>query len=174
MGFGVPGSDGGPGIIDTGNGDSVYVSNLQTVIDLVLALTLSPRLPALVYRISSRDPIGLVVAAVALLCLGAPVAAARTQAVGGRVVDPGGRPIPQAQLQLLPGGPLVTTDSSGSFGFGVLADGRHTVIVRRLGFQPTTVRLSVPMTAARLSITLTPVPVNLDTVRSEALEKDLP
>ncbi len=103
-----------------------------------------------------------------------PIGTVHAQEIRGRVLDPDGHPIARAELQLLLGGPLATTDSSGAFDFGVLSDGHYTIIVRRLGFQPTTVRLTVPMATPRLSVTLMPVPVNLDTVRSEALEKDLP
>jgi hypothetical protein len=49
-------------------------------------------------------------------------------------------------LQVLPTGPTAETDPQGVFSLGPLTGGTYRVRVRRIGFQPDTVALTVPYT----------------------------
>lgn len=105
------------------------------------------------------------------LCLGG---SARGQTISGHVVDERGAPVARAEVQMLPDGHPVLTDTGGAFVVGPVRAGWDTVRVRRVGFEPTVVRIRVPFTAPRLTIVLTHAAATLDTVRTTGIEQRLP
>lgn len=108
----------------------------------------------------------------ALLAAVAPTANA--QDIRGRIVDPSGAGVYGADVTATPGNARSGTDGSGWFDLGTLPNGSYTIRVRRLGFEPATVRISVPLADPTLVIRVEPLPVQLDTMTTAALEKDLP
>ena len=108
----------------------------------------------------------------ALLCLCAAVAQAQT--VTGRVVTADGQPLPDAIVQMLPNGPHANTDNAGIFRLPSVAAGNYTLSVRRLGFIPMRVPLTVPVPGSGFTVTMTALPAQLDTMRTSALARDLP
>ncbi len=123
---------------------------------------------------SARHIATRVVCALAIAALACRPACARAQTVRGTVLDPAGEPLDHAQIQLLPNGAHTVTGSDGRFDLGPLADGTYTIQVRRLGFQAQSGRFVVPLAKARLTFTLSPVPVLLDTIHTRLLEQELP
>ncbi|MDE3173120.1 MAG: carboxypeptidase regulatory-like domain-containing protein [Gemmatimonadota bacterium] len=119
-----------------------------------------------------RRPFALAVCIVAMLLL-APVPT-HAQEVRGRVVDPAGEPLDYAELQVLGDSAHATSGAFGGFDLGVLAPGVHLVQVRRIGFRLVVVPVTVPTAGPSLTITMTPVPVELDTVHTRLLEQELP
>lgn len=107
-----------------------------------------------------------------LLMLLVPWGAA-AQAVRGHVVDSTGAPVSLAQVRVLPQGPAAITDTAGAFVLRQLAPGHYWLAIRRFGFRPDTVALTVPVPAP-LMITLSQLPTRLRTVTSMALEQELP
>ncbi|HET7631932.1 MAG TPA: carboxypeptidase regulatory-like domain-containing protein [Gemmatimonadaceae bacterium] len=103
-----------------------------------------------------------------------PALVAHAQDIHGRVVDQTGVPIALAQVYLLPKGPGTTSDFRGSFILHGVAQGTDTIAVRRLGFRPDTIVVSVPAEGATLTVQLTPSPIELQPVTTSALQKDLP
>jgi Carboxypeptidase regulatory-like domain len=100
---------------------------------------------------------------------------AQSSHLRGRVLDPAGEPLRYVDVQVLPGGPHATTNASGAFDLGPLAGGTYTVYARRLGFRPASVAVTVPAAAAAgFTITLQPLPVELDTIQTRLLEQQLP
>lgn len=108
----------------------------------------------------------------AALAAAAPSAGA--QHVRGRIVDPHGAGVYGADVMATPGDARSGTDHSGWFDLGNLRSGTYTIRVRRLGFQPATVQISVPLTDSSFTIRVEPVPHELGAVTAEALERDLP
>lgn len=108
----------------------------------------------------------------ALLCFCAAVAQAQT--VTGRVVTAAGQPLPDAIVQVLPDGPHANTDNAGIFRLPSVAAGNYTLSVRRLGFIPMRVAFTVPVPGSGLTVTMSPLPAQLDTMRTSALAQDLP
>ncbi|HEY5264731.1 MAG TPA: carboxypeptidase regulatory-like domain-containing protein [Steroidobacteraceae bacterium] len=101
-------------------------------------------------------------------------ATAQGQRVDGRVEAIGGVPLGYAEVQLVPTGPRAITDRSGNFDLGVLSPGDHILRVRRLGFVMTTLRITVPLSSPHLTVIMAPTAMLLDTVRTMALELELP
>ncbi len=106
----------------------------------------------------------------------APVRAEAQQQshVRGHVVDTNQQPVPNADVRVLRAGPEAITGPAGAFDLGSLAAGSYQVRVRRIGFRAVTVTVIVPMSRPELTVVMTPVPMNLDTVRAHALEEALP
>lgn len=102
-----------------------------------------------------------------------PVALAAQQATG-RVVTPDGFGIAGVEVQVLPAGAKATTDSAGRFVFWPIAAGTYAVRARRLGFTPATATLRVGKGASPVVIVLQAAAALLDTVRSQALQFELP
>ena len=119
--------------------------------------------------------LGALVAGLAL-AVGTPAIGKAQQAsvVRGRVLDSGGQPLQGAEVMVLPRGSRTASDYSGAFDLGVLPPGTYSIRARRIGFAPVTVEISVPLAATHLVIHMNQVAQLLDTVRSTALERDLP
>jgi Carboxypeptidase regulatory-like domain len=113
----------------------------------------------------------LVTVAVALL---AAARMARAQDVHGRVIDSANQPLDLAEVQLLPLGRHLVTGSDGTFDFASVPPGSYTLRVRRLGFREVMETVTVPLATGTLSVTMQPVPVELDTVYTQILHRELP
>jgi Carboxypeptidase regulatory-like domain len=96
------------------------------------------------------------------------------QQVTGRVVTPDGFGIAGVEVQVLPSGPRATTDSGGRFVLWPVDTGSHLVRARRIGFAPVTTTIHGRRGSQAIVITLQANAALLDTVRSQALEFDLP
>jgi Carboxypeptidase regulatory-like domain len=94
--------------------------------------------------------------------------------IHGHVVDADRHPVPNADVQVLQAGAVAITGQTGAFDLGPLSRGTYRVRVRRIGFRAVTIRVTVPMSQPDLVVTVTEIPAFLDTVRTQALEQDLP
>lgn len=114
-------------------------------------------------------PHALRVVAVVLACSLLPAWAAAQAGGGvvtGTVADRAGRPLPDADVILTPGGARARTDERGRFTFRNVAAGTHQLHVRLIGYRPA--EAEVRMTrGARIArdVTLDRTPQALDTVR---------
>jgi Carboxypeptidase regulatory-like domain len=109
--------------------------------------------------------------AVALI---AAASGARAQNVRGRVLDSAKQPLNLAEVRLLPLGRQVVTSGAGTFDFEDVPPGSYTLQVRRLGFTAVTRSITVPLPTGTLTVAMRPVPVELDTVYTQILQKELP
>ena len=123
------------------------------------------------YRIRNGIRASSGVAALAL-SLAAAVSPLGAQQLRGRVVDSSGVGISQAEVVILPDSLHATTGDSGSFSIGGLANGKHTIRVRRLGFEPAFVSILTPATGP-LVVVMRPAPVTLQTIVTNALSARL-
>lgn len=96
------------------------------------------------------------------------------QQVTGRVVTPDGFGIVGAEVQVLPSGPRATTDSGGRFVLWPVATGSHNIRARRIGFSPVDTTIRMRKGSQSIVITLQANAALLDTVRSQALQFELP
>lgn len=95
-----------------------------------------------------------------------PEANPSDRVLSGRVTDPQGTPLAYANLQLN-GGRRVVSDDSGRFRIPVTTGGGLALLVRRIGFEPTEVRLSsMPDTA--VAVRMIPTAVSLPETRVTA------
>ena len=100
------------------------------------------------------------------LFIAASTAHAQTGDIRGRVTDSTGTPVVDAQLFLSPGDRRTLSDDDGSFGFLQLKAGAYTLQVRRIGYQPQTVSITVGARGvAPAPIKLVPIPRVLDSIR---------
>lgn len=111
-------------------------------------------------------------AAVALLCLG--VVPASAQQLRGRVVDSTGAAVAGAQILVYPESLHVTANDSGRFALGPLKDGVHLFRVRRLGYSQVVEQLRTPIPGDSIVLTMAATAVELETVKTFALEQQLP
>ena len=94
--------------------------------------------------------------------------------VSGRVTDPAGAPVPDALVELWTNGRRVSggpSDSSGHFAFPSAA-GRHVLLVRKIGYDPSRTALEAPADA--LTVTLTPHATILTPLVVKAAEDSCP
>lgn len=109
-------------------------------------------------------------------CLQLAGVAALSAQVTGTIHDPAGTPVPEATVALWKGTREIArtlSDPSGSFHFGVEASaGADVLLVRRIGFRPTSVGLSAQRTA--LSVTLQQVATALPEVVTTATGRACP
>ncbi len=101
-----------------------------------------------------------------------PVAQPGVPTLKGRVLEPGGAPVPVAVVGLIGTANTVTTDDSGSFLIHATAPGAYVLSVLRLGYEPE--RLAVTLSPQRVSditVTLTRVVPVLPTVTTTAAER---
>ena len=89
------------------------------------------------------------------------------------MVDSAGAAVSQAEVILLPDSLHAITNDSGGFSFGPLADGKHILRVRRLGYAPAFVPFITPLSSA-LIVKMQPLPVTLQTIVTNALSARLP
>jgi hypothetical protein len=107
--------------------------------------------------------LGVVVAS--LLLMQVPVAAQGPNTLRGRVIDETSRPVPFAQIAMLPGDRRIVTDQNGEFVIASIEDGEYQLRVRRIGFEPIQVTVRLPRDESPLVITMTALPRVLDSVR---------
>ncbi len=96
-------------------------------------------------------------------------AAARAQNAGeirSKVLDQAGVPVVDAQIELSPGQRSTLSEDDGRFLFGNLAAGAYTLQIRRIGYQPLTVKVEVRARASEEpAVTMVPIPRVLDSIR---------
>lgn len=86
--------------------------------------------------------------------------------IRGRATDEAGAPVVDVQLILSPGDRRALSEDDGSFVFLQLKPGSYTIDVRRIGYQPQTVKLDVGARAtASPVIKLVAIPRVLDSIR---------
>ena len=73
----------------------------------------------------------------ALIAVVAGIAGAQSASIRGVVRDSAARPMPNADVIIIPGGKRARTDSTGAFAFGSLESGKYVVRTRRVGYAPT-------------------------------------
>ena len=101
----------------------------------------------------------------ALLLMQVPVAAQGPNTLRGRVIDETSRPVPFAQIAMLPGDRRIVTDQNGDFAIAGLENGEYELRLRRVGFSPTQVKVRLPLEESQFRITMTGLPRVLDSVR---------
>ncbi len=89
----------------------------------------------------------------------------RVGMIDGVVSDTSMRPLESAEIAILGTPVRVFTGSSGRFQIRGVPIGQYLVIVRRLGYRPTSALLAVGDDTLRLSYTLTPTPPLLEGMR---------
>jgi hypothetical protein len=104
--------------------------------------------------------------AVAVMCA---ISSARAQGTGEirtRVLDETGAPVTDAQVELNPGSRRALSEDDGGFIFTQVRAGSYTLQIRRIGYQPQTVKVEVGANAtASPAITLVAIPRVLDSIR---------
>lgn len=107
-----------------------------------------------------------------MTALGAPAALAfgQTQAqptirIRGRALDPAGHPVENVQVTLTPGPRRVVSFDNGDFDIPGLAVGTYTLTARRIGYQSASVSVFARDSITRVTITLVPIPRELDSIR---------
>ena len=103
----------------------------------------------------------------------AAVGAQATSVIAGRVVRAGSSAgIPDVEVTLAPRAARVATDANGEFRFESVRDGSYTIHVRRLGFRPESLAVTVPVAAGTgLTIELQESAQPLDTVAVSARDE---
>ena len=86
--------------------------------------------------------------------------------IRGRITDEVGAPVVDARLVLSPGDRRTLSDDDGSFSFLQLKPGSYSLDVRRIGYQPQTVKFEVGARAtASAVVKLVAIPRVLDSIR---------
>ena len=107
----------------------------------------------------------LLLAASALLITAAHATAQTIGAIRGIVVDQSGRAVENAQVVLTPGSRSAITLDDGRFAITNIPEGVYTLVVRRIGYEPATMRVGVRDSTATVTIWLTASPTQLDAIR---------
>jgi hypothetical protein len=118
------------------------------------------RLPAKLLRCTR-----LMLAAIAALIIAPPASAQTVGAVRGKVVDQDGRAVENAVVELQGGSRRAMTLDDGRFAITNLPDGVYTLGVRRIGYEPATMRVGVRDSTAAVTIWLVAIPAQLDAIR---------
>jgi hypothetical protein len=118
------------------------------------------RLPAKPLR---RARVTLV--AIAALILAPPASGQTVGAVRGKVVDQDGRAVENAVVELQGGSRRAITLDDGRFAITNLPEGVYTLAVRRIGYEPATMRVGVRDSTATVTIWLVAIPAQLDAIR---------
>ena len=97
------------------------------------------------------------------------ISQARAQGTGeirARVLDASGAPVTDAQIELIPGSRRALSEDDGGFTFTQVKAGSYTLQIRRIGYQPQTVKIDVGANAtASPAISLVAIPRLLDSIR---------
>ena len=99
-----------------------------------------------------------------LLMVSAQVAESQNQ-IRGRIRDENNVPISCAQVLLTPSDRRVVADRNGEFVVGALATGNYELHIKRIGFQPTQVKVRVPSDEDWILIAMQSLPRIVDSVR---------
>jgi hypothetical protein len=112
-------------------------------------------------------PFLLLATAVLLSTTAAAQDVPRAGVIAGIVRDAAGAPIAGAEIALEESKELVLTGEDGAFRIA-LPTGSHTILVRRMGFEPRRTPIRVADGHVKLELTLKPLPAELAKVRSTA------
>lgn len=115
---------------------------------------------------SSRSLWRQVLVATSALLVAATSARAQTiGAVRGTVVDRAGHAVENATVVLTPGSRSAVTLDDGRFTIPSIPEGVYTLAVRRIGYEPATMRVGVRDSIATVKVWLTANPAQLDAIR---------
>ena len=117
---------------------------------------------------SVRRTVGFFASVAVLVAAFGGSAAAQTQAsirIRGRALDPAGHPIENVQVTLAPGNRRAVSFDNGDFDFTGLAVGTYTLTARRIGYQVGSISVFARDSITRVTITLVPIPRELDSIR---------
>ena len=104
--------------------------------------------------------------AIATLFAATVACAQGTGDIRGRVVDEAGAPVVDVQFELAPVGLHALSEDDGTFVFQQLKPGSYTLQLRRIGYQPQSVKVDVGARAtAAPVVTLVGIPRVLDSIR---------
>jgi hypothetical protein len=104
--------------------------------------------------------------AIAALIAGASARAQATGEIRARVLDEAGAPVVDAQVELTPGARRALSDEDGAFVFTQVAAGSYTLQIRRIGYQPQSVKVDVGARATSSpAIAMVAIPRVLDSIR---------
>jgi hypothetical protein len=114
-----------------------------------------------------RDTTRLICRAVvgAMLFIASAKDAQSQNQIRGRIRDENSLPVSFAQVRMTPGDRRVVADRNGEFVLGSLQTGDYELAIRRIGYQPTQIKVHVPSDEAWIPITMTSIPRVLDSVR---------
>ncbi len=100
------------------------------------------------------------------LCVAVSAGAQGTGEIRARVVDDAGAAVIDAQIELNPGSRHALSENDGGFAFTQVKAGAYTLQVRRIGYQPVTIQVSVAAGGtATPAIVLVAIPRVLDSIR---------
>jgi hypothetical protein len=120
-------------------------------------------------RTVARATRGVLCALGALCAILATARVARAQNTGdirSRIVDQAGAPVSDVQIELAPAQRHTLSDDDGAFAFTVVPRGSYTLNIRRIGYEPVTVKVDVtPRATAAPVIALVAIPRVLDSIR---------
>jgi protocatechuate 3,4-dioxygenase beta subunit len=85
-------------------------------------------------------------------------------AIHGTVLDQNGRPVENAQLVLAPGSRRTISVDDGRFNIPDVNAGVYLLSVRRIGYAPTTVSVTLGDSTVTLAVTLVAIPTQLDAI----------
>lgn len=102
--------------------------------------------------------------AVVVLVTGARELQSQNQ-IRGRVHDENGRPVSFVQVHLTPGDRRMVADRNGEFVIVSLRTGDYDLRFRRIGYEPTSIKVHVPSEEGWILITMNSLPRVLDSVR---------
>lgn len=102
---------------------------------------------------------------VVTLSVGLTRAASAQGQIRGRIRDEDARPVTFAQVQVVPGDRRVVADDKGEFVITGFATGDYELRIKRIGFEPTSVKVHVPSDEGWIPITMRSLPRVLDSVR---------
>ena len=88
-----------------------------------------------------------------------------TVLIRGKVVDQSNHPVESVQITLTPGLRRATSFDKGEFEIPGLSSGTYTITARRIGYQSTTVTVLARDSVTLVTVTLVPIPRELDSVR---------
>ncbi|MGH7655911.1 MAG: carboxypeptidase regulatory-like domain-containing protein [Gemmatimonadaceae bacterium] len=109
--------------------------------------------------------IRLLLAASALLATATHARAQTVGAIHGTVVDQSGHPVENAQVALVPGSRSAITLDDGRFAILNIPGGVYTISVRRIGYEPGTLRVGVRDSTATVTVWLTANAAQLAAIR---------
>jgi hypothetical protein len=108
----------------------------------------------------------LIGAYVAAICVAVSARAQGAGEIRARVVDNAGAPVGDAQIELNPGARRALSEDDGAFVFTQVKAGAYALQVRRIGYQPLTVQVTVGAGATvSPTISLVAIPRVLDSIR---------
>ncbi len=112
-----------------------------------------------------RRSVHLLLVAGALLIATTHASAQTVGAIRGKVVDQDGRAVENAAVELVAGTRRAITLDDGRFAISNIPEGVYTLSVRRIGYEPATMRVGVRDSTSTVTVWLVAIPAQLDAIR---------